>query len=79
LRRQVTQRALLDFQALLCIAVVAFQLHNALLCPLQIMHVLVALAMWQLHLGADADHRRFSALMDGSLACPGLVAAASMS
>lgn len=45
----------------------------------QIMHVLVALAMWQLHLGADADHRRFSALLDGSLSCPGLVVAASLS
>ena len=48
-------------------------------CSPQIMHVLVALAMWQLHLGADADHRRFSALLDGSLSCPGLVAAASLS
>jgi hypothetical protein len=45
----------------------------------QIMHVLVALAMWQLHLGAAADHRRFSALLDGSLSCPGLLAGASMS
>lgn len=48
-------------------------------CSPQIMHVLVALAMWQLHLGADADHRRFSALLDGSLSCPGLVVAASLS
>ena len=38
--------------------------------------VLVALAMWQLHLGAAADHRRFSALLDGSLCCPGMAAPA---
>lgn len=43
----------------------------ALLLPTpQIMHVLVALAMWQLHLGADAEHQRLTALLDGSLACP---------
>lgn len=34
------------------------------------MHVLVALAMWQLHLGASAEHQRLTALLDGSLACP---------
>ncbi|EFN56054.1 hypothetical protein CHLNCDRAFT_52154 [Chlorella variabilis] len=36
----------------------------------QIMHVLVAAAMWQLHLGAAADYRTVSALLDGSMQCP---------
>lgn len=45
--------------------------HAPCCCPApQIMHVLVALAMWQLHLGADAEHQRLTALLDGSLACP---------
>ena len=34
------------------------------------MHVLVAAAMWQLHLGAAADYRTVSALLDGSMQCP---------
>jgi hypothetical protein len=34
------------------------------------MHVLVAAAMWQLHLGASADYRTVNALLDGTAQCP---------
>lgn len=68
-----------------CIACVAPWVRSLLACspcaghprptprlplPAQIMHVLVAAAMWQLHLGAAADYRTVSALLDGSMQCP---------
>jgi hypothetical protein len=36
----------------------------------QLMHVLVAAAMWQLHLGAAQDYSTIAALADGSMSCP---------
>ncbi|PSC76465.1 progestin and adipoQ receptor family member 4 [Micractinium conductrix] len=36
----------------------------------QIMHVLAAAAMWQLHLGASADYRTVAALQTGAASCP---------
>lgn len=36
----------------------------------QIMHLLVAVAMWQLHLGATADYHTVSALLAGTEQCP---------
>ena len=49
--------------------------NGASLCPtacpcLQLMHLLVAAAMWQLHLGSAADYRSVSALLDGTAQCP---------
>lgn len=35
----------------------------------QIMHLLVAVAMWQLHLGATADYHTVSALLAGTEQC----------
>ncbi|KAL4428814.1 hypothetical protein ABPG77_005252 [Micractinium sp. CCAP 211/92] len=37
----------------------------------QLMHVLVAAAMWQLHLGATADYHSVTALLSGAAQCPG--------
>lgn len=37
---------------------------------LQIMHVLVAAAMWQLHLGATADYHTVTDLLSGAAHCP---------
>lgn len=34
------------------------------------MHVLVAAAMWQLHLGATADYQTMTALLSGAAQCP---------
>ncbi|KAL4451534.1 hypothetical protein ABPG75_007196 [Micractinium tetrahymenae] len=36
----------------------------------QLMHVLVAAAMWQLHLGATADYHTMTALLSGAAQCP---------
>ena len=56
-----------------CHACLPTSAHSAPLpaCPcLQLMHVLVAAAMWQLHLGASADYRTVNALLDGTAQCP---------
>lgn len=44
--------------------------HYCVLHPnVQLMHVLVAAAMWQMHLGATADYRTVSGLLDSSTQC----------